>query len=42
MWLEMTIKPVPIYNLQNPPHLKPEWVVKLGFKWVWGGYWENR
>jgi len=25
----MTIKLVPIYNPQNPPHLKPEWVAKV-------------
>ena len=25
----MAIKPVPIYNPQNPPYLKPEWVVKV-------------
>ena len=33
----MVIKSVPIYNPQNPPHLKPKWVVKVGFKWVWDG-----
>jgi len=34
----MAIKPVPIYNLQNPTHLKPEWVAKVGSKRVWDGY----
>ena len=34
----MAIKPVFIYNPQNPPYLKPEWVVNVGFNWVWGGY----
>jgi len=35
--LRMAIQPVLIYNPQNSSHLKPEWVVKVGFKWVWGG-----
>jgi len=34
----MAIKPLPIYNPQNPSHLKPKWVAKVGFKRVWGGY----
>jgi len=37
----MTVKSVPIYNPQNPPHLRPECVAKVGFKWVWGGYGKN-
>lgn len=23
---------------ENSPYLKPKWVVKMGFKWVWGWY----
>jgi len=30
--IEMAIKPVPIYNPQNLPYLKPELVAKVGFK----------
>jgi len=36
--LGMAIKSVSIYNPQNSPHLKPEWVVKVGFTRVWDGY----
>jgi len=36
--LGMAIKLVLIYNLQNPSHLKSEWVAKVGFKWVWDDY----
>ena len=35
--LGMAIKPLPIYNPQNPPHLKPNWVAEVGFKRVWAG-----
>ena len=34
--LGMAIKFVPFCNPQNPSHLKPEWVAKVSFKWVWG------
>ena len=34
----MAIKPVSIYHPQNLPHLKPEWVAKMSFKWIWGGH----
>jgi len=33
----MAIKLVPIYNPQNPSHLKPEWVAKVDFKRIWDG-----
>jgi len=39
--LGMAIKSMLIYNLQDPPHLKSEWMVKVDFKWVWDGYGKN-
>jgi len=34
--IRMTIKPIFIWNPENLPHLKPEWVMKMDFRLLWG------